>query len=36
MESGQLGGTRRGFRVKVYVLTFKDGKAKDAVTYHSK
>ena len=33
-ESGQLGWTRRGFRVKVNLPTFKDKKAKDAVTYH--
>ena len=34
-ESGQLGWTRRTFRVKVNLPTFKDEKAKDAVTYHS-
>ena len=33
-ESSQLGWTRRGFRVKVNLPTFKDEKAKDAVTYH--
>ena len=32
-ESGQSGQTRRGFRVKVNLPTFKDEKAKDAVTY---
>ena len=34
-ESGHLGWTGRGFRVKVNLSTFKDEKAKDAVTYHS-
>ena len=34
-ESGQSGQTGRGFRVKVNLPTFKDEKAKDAVTYHS-
>ena len=34
-ESGQSGWTRRGFRVKVNLPTFKDEKAKDTVTYHS-
>ena len=34
-ESGQLGQAGRGFRVKVNLPTLKDGKAKDAVTYHS-
>ena len=33
--SGQLGQTGRGFRVKVNLPTFKDEKAKDAVTYCS-
>ena len=34
-ESGQSGQTIRGFRVKVNLPTFKDEKAKDAVTYCS-
>ena len=34
-ESGQSGWTGRSFRVKVNLPTFKDEKAKDAVTYHS-
>ena len=34
-ESGQSGWTGRGFRVKVNLPTFKDEKAKDAVTYCS-
>ena len=33
-ESGQLGQTRRGFRVKVNLPMFKDQKAKGAVIYH--
>ena len=34
-ESSQLGLTGRGFRMKVNLLTFKDKKAKDTVTYCS-
>ena len=34
-ESGHSGQTRRGFRVKVNLPTFKDKKARDTVTYHS-
>ena len=33
-ESGWSGWTKRGFRVKVNVPTFKNRKAKDAVTYY--
>ena len=35
IESIQLGQTRTCFGVKVNLPTFKDEKAKDAVTYHS-
>ena len=34
-KEGQSGQTGRGFRVKFNLPTFKDEKAKDAVTYHS-
>ena len=34
-ENEQLGRTRRGFKMKVNLHTFKDEKAKDAVTYYS-
>ena len=34
-EHGHLGQTGRGFRVKVNLPTFKDKKAKDAMTYCS-